>query len=687
MSNVPKSTDYSRVKPVGIPSSLRITKFQPQSAYGNLSSTDTIRFLINAPGYWDPYRTYLNINVDCSAMGTGYFQQLDSSAHSFFQELVIYCKGTEIERIMEYDTLAAILNDVHYTPEQRQSRGHEGLGFSARANPPPDYGKASGGNYWGRYTPNQVADSYFITGNVGARAICQANVGTYNSIQSGTTNPAMYQNSTFHDTVNTNGDNVSLSFFSQLPFNLAAATMKTGPNGMNIPLNTPQWYMSGIERADVVLMNNTSYTMHEVDGLANNLPVTSSFNGVGYNTSYNEDACDVGCSNLFNYSLCGGSFEPRFSYFQQKSTINGRLGQMSQILKGSFSIPLISGLFGILMPSESFKIMPMQAFEDLILEFRLSRYAMFTSGYTDGGIVNQFGIQTAMSAVTPFNTTQSNMPNRTFAITKLEIVTELIEFDSPEIDVIVNNQLESGIVFHSNSWYNGPSFELNNTAAASGTFQVNLGFESLKTLMFCFLSSDYRAYSFCRKQYRLSRNINWLQIRIGVDYYPSQAIEGNSGDAHGITSNGGNNEFLINLFKAFGKLHDIMGDHFVSVYNFAVNERPYDITDTRPFLNLAANGGAGQIQNKSTSMGMPGYYENACVGKAVYAINLESLNNDLQYISGVNTIKNRPFDINIKSSIYNVNSLLDRPATMVTFCLYDFLLEVTKTRIRVIGRG
>ena len=36
------------------------------------------------------------------------------------------------------------------------------------------------------------------------------------------------------------------------------------------------------------------------------------------------------------------------------------------------------------MPKESYKYIPMKALQELIIEFRLSPYAMFTSGYADG---------------------------------------------------------------------------------------------------------------------------------------------------------------------------------------------------------------------------------------------------------------------------------------------------------------
>lgn len=664
MSNIPKSVDYSKIKPVGIPSSLRITKFQPQSAYGNLSSSDTIRFMINAPGYWDPYRTYMNLSVDCSQMGENYFQQLDGSAHSFIQEMIISSKGTEIERIMEYDTLANILNDIHYTPEQRQSRGHEGLGFTNRANPMGDTAKITSAVL---PKPNGSVSTHFVSGSVGARAICNAGMFQKN-------------NDLFIENINAAAPdgNQNMTMFSQLPFNQAWGLRSQLISDGGI---LEDFKVSGLERADINIIQNTSYTMHEVPSSiisAPNIPIVNKSDLI--TTDAKQDAVNWGCDNLYNYSLSGSSFEPKFSKNPQNITNYGRLGQSAVITQGTFSIPLISGLFGILMPAESFRIMPMQAFEDLIIEFRLSKYAMFTSGYTDGGNIKDnggSGLPTCMS------TLQINQAPRSYSLTKFEIVTELVEFNSPEIDIIVRQQLETGIVFHSNSWYNGPSFELSSTSNASGTFQVNLGFESLKALVFCFVSGDYRTYSFCRKQYRLSKNITWMQVRIGVDYFPSQPIEGHAGCSFGVTSKGGNNEFLINLYKAFGKLHDTVSDNFISIYNFAVNERPYDVTDTRAMFDL----GSREVRNMSTSMGLPGYYENACVGKAVFGLNLESLNSDFTFISGVNTIKNRPFDINIKSDLTGINTPYDRSSTMVTFCLYDFLLEVTKERIRVIGRG
>jgi hypothetical protein len=41
--------------------------------------------------------------------------------------LIIYKSGVELERIEEYDTIAAILNDVNTSFDNRASRNFEGM--------------------------------------------------------------------------------------------------------------------------------------------------------------------------------------------------------------------------------------------------------------------------------------------------------------------------------------------------------------------------------------------------------------------------------------------------------------------------------------------------------------------------------------------------------------------------------
>lgn len=43
-------------------------------------------------------------------------------------------------------------------------------------------------------------------------------------------------------------------------------------------------------------------------------------------------------------------------------------------------------------------------------------------------------------------------------------------------------------------------------------------------------------------------------------------------------TNKNNVNYLLHLQKTFGKLHDIENSSSINIYNFSVNERPYDIT-------------------------------------------------------------------------------------------------------------
>lgn len=63
---------------------------------------------------------------------------------------------------------------------------------------------------------------------------------------------------------------------------------------------------------------------------------------------------------------------------------------------------MISGLLGILIPSSCYKLLPLSALRELILEFKMSPYALFTSN-----------------------------PNcsRAYRVNKFEIVAEILELD------------------------------------------------------------------------------------------------------------------------------------------------------------------------------------------------------------------------------------------------------------------
>lgn len=44
-------------------------------------------------------------------------------------------------------------------------------------------------------------------------------------------------------------------------------------------------------------------------------------------------------------------------------------------------VPLISGIFGILMPAESYRFVPLEPFKNFMFQFDLNPYALQTAGY------------------------------------------------------------------------------------------------------------------------------------------------------------------------------------------------------------------------------------------------------------------------------------------------------------------
>ena len=54
-----------------------------------------------------------------------------------------------------------------------------------------------------------------------------------------------------------------------------------------------------------------------------------------------------------------------------------------------------------------------------------------------------------------------------------------------------------------------------------------------------------------------------------------------------------------------------------------------------------------------TCRGMPWYHENRCIGKCIYAMNLEGFPSDDKIISGMDATKLRPFEILIDCDSVN----------------------------------
>lgn len=92
-------------------------------------------------------------------------------------------------------------------------------------------------------------------------------------------------------------------------------------------------------------------------------------------------------------------------------------------------------------------------------------------------------------------------------------------------------------------------------------------------------------------------------MKISNTYIPPQPIDGHAGNILPVGNDKSNAPFIIELHKTFGKLFNIGQNMYINATNFAVNDRPYDVTNKLPFAT--ANGTTQTITNIDTAMGLP----------------------------------------------------------------------------------
>lgn len=328
--------DYSNIAPTSILNKKKMAQWNPQGTYNNnLGSGDIVRFNIQTEDFWDPYSAYLEVTIDVSgnpnlandANFTNKILQVDSSVNSIFNQLIIYNESEELERIMHYDTLACILNDLNYDTNDRYSRDYEGFGGVYTNSTPAniatakDVPVANDGAYKfsKNWLPNQDLTVYIDSS---ARTTAQG----------GTTQ-------TFY-TLNHPIINSQLSPFPV--YNKEGMTYGAGAT-------TGEW------------ANNFTY-----------------FAG----TPGASDPVVNGPLQHYTPAFAGNGFEPFFSSTVPQRYMRNGFIKMDTMTTATFYIPIFSGIFGCLMHPSNYKLIPMKYFKDLVFEFQFNPYFLFSSWFS-----------------------------------------------------------------------------------------------------------------------------------------------------------------------------------------------------------------------------------------------------------------------------------------------------------------
>lgn len=630
---IPKQISYDRLKPIGYPTTLKIVNFQPMNNSSDINPTDIVRFQMNTTGFLDPWATYINLEVSVvdTDLGTDEILQIDHSAHSFISELIITHKGVEIERIQEYDVLSSFLADVNYNNEVRKYKSLEGFGCES---------------------------DHFATGK------------------------------------NNSGKS---SFYNTIPYTVANH-LSTTTAQKKMPIGSKPWLLGSYSAESTADLQEVYADRIDPSTIGYN--IANNFMSINFgNASVNQlgplganlasSTAFSGIDGLFNQDLSDGCFEPQFAKTLSQAPITFNSGKLARVVPQirRFSLPMQSSIFGILMPKESYRFVPMDIFADILLEFRLNPYAMFTSGYK-----NQKNLT---SSQTPDTYAQIV---RKWKITKFEICAEILYFDQALTNMVLDQMnSESGCLFHTASWMLVNQYNIPKGLTPSGNYLIQMGFESLKNFVVLFLNNTYQNKSYVRKLNRYTGSITSLQLRLGLDLYPSLPLSGQSGTPFYYTSDDkfkSNDQFLTSLYKAFGKYNNSESNCSITPINFAINEDQWDYNDLNPAwttsTSLPMGVSGNKLLNTNTAFTFPLLHNNRCKGKALFVLNLEGLDEEPGVISGLNTIKNRPFEIIIGSDTNYPPQNLNNTTfdyTMQFWAHYDTIIQIKKFNCVVLGRG
>lgn len=354
----------------------------------------------------------------------------------------------------------------------------------------------------------------------------------------------------------------------------------------------------------------------------------------------------------------------------------------------TFCIPILSGIFGVLMPADEIKYIPMQFFPNLEMNFRLNPYGMHNLSSTTGGAT------------------------RNFQVTACELFVNIIHFPEEINRALAEMIRNQGLYLHTCSYYYGPSHMIQ-AGGSFETYPINMSFKSLRSIFWSFIPANYRTYPYIRELRRKALNLQSAQCRIGGDLFPTFPI-GNLGAASDSGNPYVNSDFVTNTYKAFGRLHDTVNDSLVNCWTFACGNnltqaqyartldnpaqalwlpkyiRGYELNSradrTDPQLDgrSADNEGttlSGADLNQITASNC--WLVNQIVPRAVYGIDLDTITSDDSVISGVNTLINKPFELLLDGRNNSGES-----CELNMFLYYDMVVMIDRDfTVKYLGRG
>lgn len=705
--------------------------------------------------------------------------QLDGSALSFFDEIIITDGTNELNRTRNAPTLFNILKDMNYGSYDSSVHSHEGFGGILSNDYFTSVGGTSASYSFGGLTNSSVGPSAALPFGAQQAGSVTTN-GFFNPLISQHTGPqtgaggqvwtSQLNQASTPAVATAVGTGASLFPFSHLTpctTNLLDCMSRFSPTALypqtkasqkvllsNLPTNQPPIYFP-------MAPINQGLMAPENLGILND--PEDNFSGGALQSDVFGEFWN-GLPNAFNANFCTSSFEtiwttdimqnyimnglPTQQYIESQmastnnwaSLFNGTQTNFPTVNNShTFLVPFPSTWLGCLVPRDKYKFIYLGGFKKLMIELRMNPYALFTSFWS------------------------ADNSYRRYVISQIELHFQLAEFYDSRIQSSLSSALSRGLEIQTFDWYNCLEYPITGSAIPNN-ININVGFNSLKAMIFCFEDMAYQSYSCYRRHWRLSHCLTSLRLKVGQELYPSLEYKGNGGTNLGAINNF---EFYYHLLSVFGK-HFTSDTVAINPHNFALNQRRKSLTSTdlsnmtqclnaiiaQININIAAYNaerttltlntttvpsncsgfqltlplilaGLAQISvggyNNNTApaytgpyaLSLPGfatttqilkseaatlclldrrgvsefvedlaflgnlqlpyYFENAVIGKAVYALDLDALNYDGSRMSGISTVGERPFDLLLSNA--KGGDVFSGGSTLIAYGLYDLVIK------------
>jgi len=153
--------------------------------------------------------------------------------------------------------------------------------------------------------------------------------------------------------------------------------------------------------------------------------------------------------------------------------------------------------------------------------------------------------------------------SRNYTITSFNMYAHMIFFEQDIHRSLEAAVAEHGIFIYCNSFHSAPQQIIDGSVIPS-TSHISMNLKSINSVHTVFMYNYFETKVCARKLHFVSHNLTSLQLLNGTTLIPQYAIEGTAG----TSLNNGHSPFLVELMKAWNKMHDPKTDGAIQAFNY-----------------------------------------------------------------------------------------------------------------------